>query len=406
MKGKYALLLCGVMLVAVAVSAATTADVLSDVDRLVTEKKYLSAFRLLDAQENGDSNPDIALKKAELALKYFVNSIYHKTFSFKDLEEDEDIMDVRGAVGSSMIFNFDIEKVFTPLIKNYPEDQRLYVALADYYLDVYEKYRGLWEKSDKDVLKGAQSHYDKAIALGDLDSGTYFRAGKTALYMNDLAGAAKLLETSVQKSSSYAPARYDLSYVYLFQGKPAEAAPHAVAAYEIYDVTPLKADAAMLAGQAYMDWGNTEEALKYFLLCDKIAPDKYENLRRLMGLYVKLGRGEEANAVGERIFEMNPVNPTMARVFLDNYVGSSLEGELPGIFNGLAAKYAGNPEAVGNALYHLSVFYNHIGESAMALKTIDEAERNFRKSLKEDHVVFKAIEQIRQTAGKPSEPTK
>jgi tetratricopeptide (TPR) repeat protein len=380
MKGKYALLLCGVMLVAVAVSAATTADVLSDVDRLVTEKKYLSAFRLLDAQENGDSNPDIALKKAELALKYFVNSIYHKTFSFKDLEEDEDIMDVRGAVGSSMIFNFDIEKVFTPLIKNYPEDQRLYVALADYYLDVYEKYRGLWEKSDKDVLKGAQSHYDKAIALGDLDSGTYFRAGKTALYMNDLAGAAKLLETSVQKSSSYAPARYDLSYVYLFQGKPAEAAPHAVAAYEIYDVTPLKADAAMLAGQAYMDWGNTEEALKYFLLCDKIAPDKYENLRRLMGLYVKLGRGEEANAVGERILEMDPVNPTMARVFLDNYVGSPLEGELPGIFNGLAAKYAGNPEAVGNALYHLSVFYNHIGESAMALKTIDEAESNFRKS--------------------------
>jgi hypothetical protein len=103
---------------------------------------------------------------------------------------------------------------------------------------------------------------------------------------------------------------------------------------------------------------------------------------------------------------MNPVNPTMARVFLENYVGSSLEGELPGIFNGLAVKYAGNPEAVGNALYHLSVFYNHIGESAMALKTIDEAERNFRKSLKEDHVVFKAIEQIRQTAGKPSEPTK
>jgi tetratricopeptide (TPR) repeat protein len=174
----------------------------------------------------------------------------------------------------------------------------------------------------------------------------------------------------------------------------------------MYDDTSLKADAAMLAGQAYMDWGNTGEALKYFLLCDKIAPDKYENLRRLMGLYVKLGRGEEANAVGERIFEMDPVNPTMARVFLENYVGSSLEGELPGIFNGLAVKYADNPEAVGNALYHLSVFYNHIGESAMALKTIDEAERNFRKSLKEDHVVFKAIEQIRQTAGKLSEPTK
>jgi tetratricopeptide (TPR) repeat protein len=224
--------------------------------------------------------------------------------------------------------------------------------------------------------------------------------------MNDLTNATKLLETSVQKSSSYAPARYDLAYAYLFQNKPAEAAPHAVAAYEMYDVMPLKAEAAMLAGQAYMEWGNTEEALKYFLLCDKIDPNKYENMRRLMGLYAKSGRGEEAKAVGERIFAMNPVNPTVARVFLDNYVGSSLQGELPGIFNGLAAKYAGNPEAAGNALYHLSLFYNHIGDGAMALKAIDEAERNFRRSLKEDHAVFKAIEQIRQMAGKASEPAK
>jgi tetratricopeptide (TPR) repeat protein len=220
--------------------------------------------------------------------------------------------------------------------------------------------------------------------------------------MNDLAGAAKLLEISVRKSDSYAPARYNLAYAYLFQGRPAEAAPHAVAAYEIYDVIPLKADAAMLAGQAYMEYGNMEEALNYFLLCDKLDPKKYENLRRLMGLYVKLGQGEEAKIVGERIFEMDPANPTMARVFLDNYGYFSLEGELPGIFNGLAAKYAGNPAAVGNALYHLSVFYNHIGDSSMALKTIDEAERNFRKSYKEDHVVFKAIEEIRRTAGERS----
>jgi len=402
MQAKYALFLCGLIYSAVAFSASATADVLTDVDRLVNEKKYLSAFRLLEAQENGDSNPDIALKKSGLALKYFVNSIYHTTFSFKDLEEDEEIIDVRGKPGSSIIINFDMEKVFIPLINNYPEDQRLYVALADYYLDVYEKYGRQWEKSGEDLLKDARSNYDKAIALGETDFRTYSRAGSAALYMNDLAGAAKLLETSVQKSDSHAPARYNLAYAYVFQGKPAEAVPHAVAAYEIYDIIPLKADAAMLAGQAYMECGNTEEALKYFLLCDRIAPDKYENLRRLMGLYVKLGRGEEAYAIGERIFQMNPANPTMARAFLENYAGSSLEGELPGIFNGLAAKYAGNPEAVGNALYHLSVFYNHTGKKAMALKTIDEAEMNFRKSLKEDHVVFKAIEEIRRTAGEPS----
>ncbi|MBN2321019.1 MAG: hypothetical protein JXR49_18215 [Acidobacteria bacterium] len=397
------LLLWIVMPAAVVFAALTTAEVLEDVDRLVGEKKYLSALKLLNEQENGDSNPDIALKKAELALKYFVNSINHRIFSFKDLEEDEDILDVRGAEGTSFIYPFDMEEVFPPLIENYPEDPRLPLALADYYIDVYEKYRGRWEKSDEDVLKSARSYYDEALALGDPDAGAYFRAGKAALYMNDLNGAAGLLETSVRKSGGYAPARYNLAYTYLFLNRPADAASHAVAACEIYDEIPLKADAAMLAGQAYQELGNTEEALRYFLLCDGIAPKKYENMRRLMGLYVKLGQGEEARALGERIYEMNPVNPTASRAFLDSYMGSSLEGQLSGIFKELAVKYAENPEAVGNALYHLSVFYMYKGDSAMALKTIDEAEKSFRKSLKEDHAVFKAIEEIRQKAGEASE---
>jgi tetratricopeptide (TPR) repeat protein len=398
------LLLWGIAHIALVFPAATAAEVLADVDRLVSEKKYLSAFELLNKQENGNSNPDIALKKAELALKYFVNSINHRIFSFRDLKEDEDILKVRGAPGSSITFAFDFQEVFTALIKNNPEDPRLQMALADYFLDVYEKYRGRWEKSDEDALKSARSHYNNAIVLGNVDSGAYFRAGKTAAYMKDLTGAARLFEMSVKKSADYAPARYNLAYAYLFLDKPAEAVHQGKAAYEMYKEAPLKADAAMLVGQAYLESGNTEEALKYFLLCDSIAPKKFENMKRLMGLYVKLGRGEEAKAVGERIFEMDPVNPAAARVFLDSYAGSSVRGELPGIFDGLAAKYAANPEAVGNVLFHLSVFYMQSGESDMALKIIDKAEGNFRMSLKEDHAVFRAIEQIRKTAGKRPAP--
>ena len=95
---------------------------------------------------------------------------------------------------------------------------------------------------------------------------------------------------------------------------------------------------------------------------------------------------------------MDPAKPAMSQAILSNYMGSSLEKELPGIFKGLASKYDQNPEAAGNALYHLSVFYLQTGENALALETVDEAEKCFRKSLKEDHVVFKAIAQIRQNA--------
>jgi len=386
--------------------AATTDEVLSDVDNLVAEKKYLSAFELLNSQEDGDSNTNIVLKKVDIALNYFGMSMNHKIFAFKDLEKDEDIMDVRGKPGKFEMYPFDAEIILIPLIEANPEDGRLHVSFADYYLEVYEKYRGRWEKSDEEILKNALVHYDKAITLGDQNVRTYFRAGKTALYMKDLPGAAERLEVAVKKSNNYAPARYNLAYAYLFQNRPVEAAPHAVTAYEIYEEIPLKADAAMLAGQAYLEYGKAEEALKYFLLCDEIAPEKYENMHRLMGLYITLERGQEAKAVGERIFEMDPVNPTTARVFLDNYTVSSLQDELPDIFKGLASKYSENPEAVGNVLFHLSVFYLQTGKKALALKTIDEAEKNFRNSPKKDHEVFKVINQFRQSISQPAQPVK
>jgi len=404
MNGTYALLLWGILYAAPMLPAGTTAEVLKEVDRLVDQKKYLSAFELLNRQKDGDSNPEIALKKGELALKYFVNSINHRIFSFRDLSETEDILKVRGAVGSSTTQTFDFQQVFAALIKNHPEDGRLPLALADYYLDVYEKYRGHWEKSDKDILESARSHYDRAIALGSADSAVYFRSGKAALYRNDLAGAAQLLEMSVQKSPGYAPARYNLAFAYLFLNRPADAAPQARAAYDIYEEKPLKADAAMLAGQTYLESGNTEEALNCFLLCDRIDSRKYENMRRLTALYARQGRKAEAKAVGDRIFDLDPVNPTGSQAFLAAYMGSPLQAELPGIFRQLATRHAGNAEAAGNALYHLSVYYLQTGENALALKTVDQAEKSFRAVLKEDHAVFKAIGQIRQKASQSPSP--
>jgi tetratricopeptide (TPR) repeat protein len=407
MNRKYAWVLLAVLHFTASSGMATTEELLSDVDRLVAEKKYLSAFKLLNSQENGDSDPDIVLKKVDIALNYFGMSMNHKIFAFKDLEKDEDIMDVRGKPGKFEMYPFDAEMVLTQLIEANPEDLRLHVSLADYYLEVYEKYRGRWEKSDEEILKNARAHYDKAVALnGDLDGKIYFRAGKTALYMKDMRGAAERLEIAVKKLSNYAPARYNLAYAYVFQNKPTEAVPYAVSAYEIYKEIPLKADAAMLAGQAYLEWGRSEEALKYFLLCDRIAPNKFENLCRLMGLYVKLGRGGEAKIVGERIFDLDPVKPAMSQAILSTYAGSPLEEELPGIFKEVARKYQGNSMAAGNAFYHLALFYQQTGKNDLALETLDEAEKFYRKSLQEDHVVFKAIARIRQNAKQPANTKK
>ena len=81
MSRKYGWVLLAVLHFTISSGMATTEELLSDVDRLVAEKKYLSAFKLLNSQENGDSDPDIVLKKVDVALKYFGMSIMSSSFS-------------------------------------------------------------------------------------------------------------------------------------------------------------------------------------------------------------------------------------------------------------------------------------------------------------------------------------
>lgn len=380
-------------------SARGVESVIPQVDQLIAQKKYLSAFDLLEKQKAGDDDPEIALKKADVALTYFASSIMHKMFAFKDLKPGEDILAVRGSSGKFEMFTFDIEEVFSKLIKTHPKDHRLRKQLADYHLDVFEKYDE-WEKSKEELLKSARENYDAAITMGAADAETHFRAGKVGLYMDDLPYAAGRLRVAVQKKKDHYPAHYNLAYAALFDGKASEAAGHAVTAYEGYTEKSLKADAAMLAGEAYFSLKKHESALKYYLLCEKLAPKKFENLRRMVRLYVVMGKKMEARATGERIFDMDPTNPTTAQVFLKCYLDSPIEGELPGIFNGLAQKYAKNDEAAGNALFHLAFYYREKGEKASALKVVDEAEKRFVKAFKKDHQVFQAIKDMRAWGGK------
>ena len=71
MSSKYVWILLAVLHFAVPAESTTSTELLSEVDLLVTEKKYLSAFKLLNSRENGDSDPDIVLKKVDIALNYF-----------------------------------------------------------------------------------------------------------------------------------------------------------------------------------------------------------------------------------------------------------------------------------------------------------------------------------------------
>src|ERR1700759_437737 len=75
-------------------------DAIKTAQKLITEKKYDSAFEVLEKADPNNKNADVVIEKEDIVLRYFVTSIMHKVFALKDLKPDEDIMDYRGKNGS------------------------------------------------------------------------------------------------------------------------------------------------------------------------------------------------------------------------------------------------------------------------------------------------------------------
>ena len=69
-----------------------TKKVIQEVDKLIEERKYETAFGTLTT---ANENEYILAKKIELCTNYFVQSMMHQLFAFKNLVDNEDIYDVR-----------------------------------------------------------------------------------------------------------------------------------------------------------------------------------------------------------------------------------------------------------------------------------------------------------------------
>jgi hypothetical protein len=111
--------------------------VLSEAELLINNKKYESAYKLLDYFDSENEVPEIYIKKIDICINYFVQSLMHEIFALTDLEEDQDIMEIRGQEGSFSMYVLNVSEVMNKLLEEHPDNGRLYKAFGDYYFDAY-----------------------------------------------------------------------------------------------------------------------------------------------------------------------------------------------------------------------------------------------------------------------------
>ena len=146
-----------------AVFGQTEIETINKANELIADKKYESAFKLLDSFDPENNKPDIVLLKTDIVLNYFVTSIMHQIFSLKDLEKNENIMDYRGKEGKFTMQVFQVDSILERLIKTHPDNCKLYQKLGEYYYEAHLKYGNDWLKKDNELFDLMQANFQKAV---------------------------------------------------------------------------------------------------------------------------------------------------------------------------------------------------------------------------------------------------
>ena len=106
-------------------SLASSQDIaIVKANKLIEDKKYESALKILNEADPGNQNPDIVMAKTDLLLNYFTKSIMHKLFGLKDLEPDENLMEPRKGQGKFAMFMFEPDSILNKLIILYPDNYK------------------------------------------------------------------------------------------------------------------------------------------------------------------------------------------------------------------------------------------------------------------------------------------
>jgi len=372
----------------------STNAILKTSDQLVSQKKYKTAFDVLNKADPKNRNPDIVIAKEDIVLAYFVTSIMHKMFSLMDLKSNEDIMDYRGKAGSSQLYVLPVDSVLNELIKTDHDNYKLYKALGNYYYEVFLHYNAHWTETPETLFKRIEDNYAKVIELQKADYMVYYELGYINEVQEKYGPAANYFLKSIELNSHCANAYYNLAYAELYQNNRSEALKNAIKSIDLYEDKTYKADAARMTGEIYSELNDTKNELYYYELSNSIDPKNYYTLKSLLDVYVKTQSPKEKNALNT-FYSLGPENPTiyndLSKIYFNKpkELSEFYESKLPG--------YIDHKKVYGSLNFYLAQLYLST-DKVKAKECLLKAKITLATVLPQDNPVFSAIETLLKQA--------
>lgn len=365
-------------------------DILKQAQELVSGKKYNSAFKLLNGFDPENQHPDIVLYKEYIALNFFVKSISHQIFSFRDLESYEEISEAREQDGPSDSYHFPVNDILDSLIRVFPQKYDLYRGLGDYYYEAHLRYGEDWIKNTEQVFDLMEKNYSVAVNHKAGDFKSYYVLGYINTSNQKYEESIPCYRKSIALNDGYAPAWYNMAYSWMNLDERDSAIACAMEAYTLYTEPLFKGDAARLIATMYNEMENDSAAIAWFKLSNAADPNNYNTLKPLLRLEVT-NETEDTASTREVFFKLAPENPTIYNDLNEIYLFNERSQALIAYYQKKTEEYKNYPKVLGNLEYYLGQIYMDIDKN-ISRKYLLNAKQIFSEVYEPDHEVFGLIE--------------
>lgn len=360
-------------------------------NKLIDNRKYESAYNILNEADPNNEQPEIVIAKTDLFLNYFVSSIMHQMFALKDLEQNEEILDIRGSEGSFSMFTFSPDSILLQLIEKYPTKYELNKELGFYYHEVHLKYQGRWLIPDSILVDKFKTNYLKAYENNIYDYWSTYGIGYAYLMKQDYKSSIPFFEKSVELKNDYPSSHYNLAYAFLYTDQRKKAIKSAKKAMNLYDYPQYKADAARMIAVIYRELEDNKNAIDFYRQADEIQPKDYNTLKPLLEMEVAQNT-KTYDKLTKEFFLLAPDNPTIYQDLMKIYWNYKKADELLDFLSSQHENYLNDNKVNGNLYFYSATIHYDKEDFKNAKINFEKSRKIFAKIFAKNHPVFKAID--------------
>ncbi len=358
-----------------------------EANNLITQKKYSSAYKILDDSDPNNQIPEIAIAKTNLLLNYHVSTDLYRKFYLKDFNSNDSLK-------SNELKNkieFHPDSILTKLFNQYPDDYKLLKTLGEFYYEIHLQYpHDKWLIKDSCICENIKKNFLMAFNNNIYDYRSLFGLGYVYLLENNNQEAIKFLEKSIELNSKYPLSYYNLAYAYFNLKDYDKALNLALKAYEEQFNPVYKAETAKLLGMIYKKLNQKEKAYIYFNSANKLLPKDYHTLISILEMEIALDKPEYKNTTSE-IFLMASDNPVVYKDIMQIYVGAKKRKEFVDFLEKEKANYQTNNKVLANIFFYTALTYYEKKEWEKAKINFEKAKSIFHELYNENHNIFEVI---------------